>query len=34
MKWIVGIIAVMLIAHFLFKRERHKARRNAGDDDA
>ena len=34
MKWIVGIIAVMLIAHFLFKRERRKAQRNAGDDDA
>ena len=32
MKWIVGIIAVMLIAHFLFKRERKTQRKVDGDD--
>lgn len=33
MKWIIGIAAVMLIAHILFKREARKARRRIGSEE-
>ena len=33
MKWIIGIAAVMLIAHILFKREARKTRRRAGPEE-